>query len=139
MRKPEFRHLERALLAADVSPRFVCRTIRELSDHFEDVEADALERGCPAREAREIARRTMGTDAVILHAVTTRTELKRWRCRWPRCAAAVGTMAYYALIPIAPFVYCTQHGGTIARWTASVALAMLVTGAMLFSMQLALR
>lgn len=139
MLKPEFRDLERALLAADVSPRFVWRTIQELSDHFEDLKTDAVQSGYRAGEARIVARRAMGTDAAILAAVTSRAELMRWPSRWPRCAALLNRVSYYGLLPVVPFVYCTEHGSTIARWTASIGLATLVTGAMLFSMQLAIR
>ena len=138
MLKPEFLGLERALLAANVSPRFVCRTIQELSDHFEDIETDALRSGYRADEARALARRVIGTDARILAAVAARPELRHWTCRWPRSAAALSTIFYYAVLPAAPFVYCAHRGGAIARWTASVSLAALVTGAMLFSMQLAI-
>jgi len=138
MLKPEFRALERALLAADVSPRFVCRTIQELSDHYEDITEDALRAGFEPDDAQILARRALGTDAAIVSAVAARGELKRWPCRWPRCAAALGIVSYYALLPAAPLVYCTEHGGTIARWSVSASLAALVTGAMLFSMQLAL-
>jgi hypothetical protein len=139
MLKPEFRDLERALLAADVAPRFVWRTIQELSDHFEDLRADAIQSGYRGREAGIVARRAMGSDTAILAAVTSRTELMRWPSRWPRCAALLDRACYYGLLPVVPFVYCTQHGSTIARWTASIGLATLVTGAMLFSMQLAIR
>ena len=50
MHKPEFDDLTRRLLAAGVAPRFVARTVEELSDHFQDIEADALAAGYAADE-----------------------------------------------------------------------------------------
>lgn len=135
MSKPEFRQLERALLAADVSPRYVYRTIEELRDHFDDIESAAIAAGREAAEARDLARDSIGRDDAIIAEVTSRTELLRWPRRWPRVARVAYTLCYYALLPAAPVIYCTRHGSAIARWSAAASLAALVTGAMLLSMR----
>jgi hypothetical protein len=138
MPKPEFRALEEALLAANVAPRYVYRTIQELSEHFEDIESDALACGLSHEESRAVAKSAIGCDAAIVAAAQSRPELQTWPSRWPRSAETLTVITYYLILPIAPLVYCIQHGNTIARWSASASLAALVTGGLLFSMQLAI-
>jgi hypothetical protein len=138
MPRPEFATLERALIAANVAPRFVRRTIQELSEHLEDIETDALAAGLSRAEARSLAREAIGSDCIILAAVTARDELRDWHCRWPRSAATLRLLSWTLLLPGAPLAYCARHGGTIFRWSASASLGTLLTAAMLFSMQLAL-
>ncbi len=138
MRKPDFQSLERALIAADVAPRFVERMIQELADHVDDAEADAVVAGFTRREARAAAFEALGSQDAILAAVARCPELKCWHCRWPRAAALLNGAGQCVLLPAVPFAYCAHHGSSIARWSASAGLGALVTGALLFSMQLAL-
>jgi hypothetical protein len=55
--------------------------------------------------------------------------------RWPRCARGLRALALCCVLPAVPLVYCAQRGDSIARWGASVSLAMLATAALLFLMQ----
>lgn len=135
MRRPELEGLERALLEAGVAPRFVYRTLSELADHCDDIEADALASGASRAEAARLARHAIGNDADIVAAVSAQRELLCWPCRWPRSAHCIESLCYYALLPAAPFVYCAERGSTIARWSLSTSLALLVTGTLLFSLQ----
>jgi hypothetical protein len=134
MSRPELRRLQRDLLAADVAPRFVFRTLEELRDHCEDIESDALAAGHAPFRARALARASLGTNEDIVAVVSSRPELLRWPRRWPLAARIAYTCCYYALLPAAPFVYCTEHGSAIVRWSLSTSLAALLTGAMLLSM-----
>lgn len=135
MPAPELDALRRRLLDSGVAARFVDRTILELKDHYTDIELDALNDGLSASAAAEHARTCLGSDAAILAAVTAQPALLTWPHRWPRAAHGVRTLAFYALLPAVPFVYCAQHGGLIARWSASVSLASILTGALLFMLQ----
>lgn len=135
MPQPEFIGLTRALLAAGVAPRYVRRTIDELSDHRADIEADALATGLSREDAAALARAALGTDADIVAAVSARSELLQWARRWPRSARCVESACYFVSLPAAPIAYCVGHGPAIARWGVSTSLAALLTGVLLFSLQ----
>jgi len=138
MPAPEFRALRGALLAAGIAPAVVGRTLQELKDHFDDIRDAAVGDGLAPADAEALARRTLGSDDSIVAAMAARDALKCWHCRWPRSAAFLRQIGFVVCLPYAPVLYCAHHGGAIARWSASASLGLLVTGAMLFSMQLAL-
>ena len=135
MHKPEFEDLTRQLLAAGVAPRFVARTVEELSDHFQDIEADALAAGYPADEARAMARAALGRDEDLVDAVSSERSLLSFAERWPLTSQCLHSVCYCAVLPAMPFIYCAANGSAIARWSASASLGALVTGAILFSLQ----
>ena len=135
MYEHRFQNLEEKLLAAGVAARFVRKTIDELSDHFTDLESEAHRAGYCGDEARAVARETLGSDVAIVAAVSAQRELLSWSRRWPRSARCVHRSCYYLLLPAAPFIYCCERGSSIARWSVSASLGVLVTGGMLFSLQ----
>ncbi len=137
MLNPEFSELQRALVRAGVAPRYVCRTIQELTDHLDDIAADAIAAGADPAAARAAARAVLGTDQDLLAAVAARTELQSWAARWPRAAAIVNQSAFWLAMPFVPVIYCAQHRAAIARWGVSAGLGAVVTAGLLFSMQLA--
>jgi len=132
MPQPDLVGLERALLAAGVAPRFARRTVEELGDHCADAEADAIAAGYAPAEAARIVRATIGRDADIVAAVSAQAALLQWSRRWPRSARCLTTVS---ALPVAPIVYCAEHGPAIARWSVSASLATLVTAMLLFSLQ----
>lgn len=138
MSAPDFSRLRLRLLEGGLAPRFVERTIRELQEHSTDIECDALNAGVPASAAAAMARSALGSDAAIAAAALEQRELLTWVHRWPRCARSLRAAAFCMILPAVPVVYCTQRGGSIARWGASVSLAVLATGAWLLIMQMTL-
>ena len=135
MPAPEFRNLQLTLLAGGVAPRFVERTILELREHYADIELEALNDGLAASDASARARAMLGSEQAIAAAVCARPELMDFAHRWPLCARWLRALAFCAVLPAVPVLYCAQHGSSIARWSASVSLATIVTGAMLLALQ----
>ena len=135
MRRAELRNLKAALLDAGVADRYVHRTLSELSDHLQDVEADARASGFNFLEARRVALEAIGSKDAIVSAIAAHPELMRWTQRWPRAAQGLEQFCFYTLLPAAPFVYCTERSAAIGRWGLSTSLAALVTVTLLFSLQ----
>jgi hypothetical protein len=135
MPSPEFKRLRLRLLESGVAPRFVERTILELQEHYSDIELDALNEGLSASAAAARARCALGSETALVAAVCAQPELLCWVHRWPQCARWLRSLAFYALLPAVPVVYCAQRGSSIARWSASVSLATILTSALLFAMQ----
>jgi hypothetical protein len=135
---PDLKRLRLQLLEGGLAPHFVERAILELQDHYEDIEADALNSGLSASAASALARSSLGSEAVIVAAALSHSELLTWVHRWPRCARSLRAAALCLILPAVPIVYCAQRGASIARWSASVSLAMVATGALLLSMQMIL-
>jgi len=135
MPAPELTRLRAMLLEGGVAPCYVERTILELKEHYTDIEIDALNGGCSASAAAARARALLGSDAAIAAAVCAQQDLLCWSRRWPRCARSLHALALCAVLPAVPVIYCAERGGSIARWSASIGLAVLMTGALLFAMQ----
>jgi len=135
MQAPELDRLRLALLEGGVAPRFVERTILELREHYLDIAAAALDSGRSPDEAGELARAALGSERSIAAAVLAEPALLSFDRRWPRSARWLRAAAFYLVLPAVPVVYCTQHGGTIVRWGASVSLGMMITSALLFLLQ----
>jgi hypothetical protein len=132
------KNLERLLLEGGATRWCVYRTIQEIKDHYCDIELDVLDDGVPAAEAAAIARSAIGDERAIAAAVLANADLLVWSRRWPRVAGTANRFCYWALLPVAPVVYCANHGSGIARWGVSASLAALVTGGILLSLRWAL-
>lgn len=135
MPEPLFSDLEQQLLTGGVKPHCVQRTLAELRDHFCDLERDLLADGISPEEAAERARATLGDERTLAAAVLARPELRDWRCSWPRAAACLNSVTLLAVLPAVPVAYCAYRGPLIARWSASVSLAALVTGGLLLGLR----
>ena len=135
MPAPELNTLRRKLLDRGVARHFVERTILELREHYTDIELDALNGGFSASAAAAHARAALGSDEAIAAAVAAQPALMTWAHRWPRSARGLRALTFYARLPAVPVAYCAQHGGSIARWGASVSLASVVTGALLLMLE----
>jgi len=131
---PQFRHLRRELLRGGITPEFVERTVSELRDHYMDLRHDALARGCSISVAERQAGASLGRETEIADAVLEHAELKHWSARHPVAAACGRSLAAAVVIPVAPFVYCACRGSSIMRWSVSIGLGFVVTGALLRSL-----
>jgi hypothetical protein len=138
MRAPEYKCLRLTLLESGIAPRFVERTILELREHYVDIELDALNSGLSASAAAAHARATLGSEVAIVAAVRARPELLSFAHRWPACARRLRAIAFYALLPAVPIVYCAQRRSAIARWGVSIGVAFVLTGGLLFLLQQAI-
>lgn len=134
MPKPEFAELRDALLRGGVAPVYIRRTLLELDEHYLDLERDGVDAGLSLEHAASRARAELGSERVIAAAVLARLELKDWTYRWPRLACCLRSVVLVALLPAWPVAFCVYRGRLIARWSVSVALAMLVTGSLLLSL-----
>jgi hypothetical protein len=126
------------MLRNGVSPRITVRMIAELSDHFDDLEADALRAGAPAPLAGELAGDRLGEPACLIAEVAKRRDLKLWVYRFPRISRAVLPIAWLLLLPVAPVFAGVAHVSSVFRWAAALLLGGLVTAAMLLMLQLSI-
>src|SRR5690606_16062059 len=134
MRDGRFERLRLELLNAGIAPAYVERAVRELTDHFEDLEAAAREAGHGPAEAARWAEHALGSEEAIAATLLARPELRTWYERWPRTTLCLRALACVGMLPLVPIAFCFDRGAAIARWGASVALAMLVTASLLLSM-----
>jgi len=131
--------LRRRLLESGVAPRHVVRIISELSDHYDDLEFEATQRGLTREAAQACAKNRMGDASVIAEQVLSQTELRCWFYRFPRLARVVLPVAYVALLPIAPIFAGVAHAQVIGRWCTCLAISGFVTATMMLMMQIAIR
>jgi hypothetical protein len=138
MPDPDFGSLRDHLLRSGVAPRHVLRTISELTDHYEDLEREAIERGLPPPEARQLANERIGATRTIAQHVLHRPELKSWVYRYPQLARVALPLAYVMLLPVIPLYAGIANAPAIARWFSCLLLSALVTAAMLLAMQISI-
>ena len=124
MREGQFESLRLELLRSGVTPVCVERTIRELEDHFSDLESAALENGVDAAEATRVALAALGSEQAIAAAVLGHPELLTFSTRYPR-------VSHYLQLPGLPVMFCIEHRPELARWGASVGVAATLVGSML--------
>lgn len=138
MPDPNFDSLRDRLLRSGVAPRHVLRTIAELTDHYEDLEREAIERGLPSSEASQRAIEKIGSASTIAVHVLSRPELKSWIYRYPQLARVALPLAYVMLLPVIPLYAGIANAPAIARWFSCFLLSALVTAAMLLAMQISI-
>lgn len=131
---PQFNDLRLELLRGGVAPFYVRRAILELGEHYADLESDALAAGMSSDEAARYARALLGREESLAAAILAHAELFDWSHRWPRVALWLRSAAMVASLPGVPVMFCVDNGPGIARWGASLAVATLVVGSMLFSL-----
>jgi hypothetical protein len=108
--------------------------ILELRDHYEDLLAAHLESGLDQASAVRAARRALGADARIADAALGRRELLSWSARHPVLTSCARSAASVAAWPAVPVVFCAHRRSLIARWGASLSLAIVVTGSLLLAL-----
>lgn len=127
----EFRALKRALVHGGVAPAMVTRTLAELRDHHEDLEAEALASGCPAADASVEAMERLGSSRVLAREVLRHPEFQSWAFRWPWVPAVLRQAVILTSLASVPVLVVVSRGPVIVRWCVSTGLATLITGAML--------
>jgi hypothetical protein len=132
------RRLRSELLQAGIAPRHVRRTISEIQDHMDDLVAARLASGCDLAAARRRACEEMGELASVVEAMRACPELQCWGYRYPRLALIVYPLSCLALLPIVPLFVGVAHARDVARWSACLLFAALVTASMFMSLQLAI-
>ena len=131
-RRPQFAELQRLLRQAGIVDRSSARLIEEVQDHYEDLFADECRRGGDRRRAGAAALRALGAPADIVAVAAQCRQLHAFSRRHPLLAElSRGIVA----VPAAPVHYCADRSASILRWSASVGLAVLLTAALLLSMQ----
>jgi hypothetical protein len=127
----QFESLKIELLRGGVAPNYVERTILELSEHYEDLENDALATGLAKEKAARVALAQLGSAESIAAAVLAQRELLVWQRRWPRTASCLKSAATIVALPGLPVVYCLDRGAEIARWSAALGSALVLVSALL--------
>jgi hypothetical protein len=128
--REKFAALRLELLRGGVSPLYVERTILELTEHYEDLEDDALGAGMSAEDAARTAVARLGSDQTIAAAVIARRELLSWSHRWPTVALCVRSAATIGAMPAIPVLYCVRSE-ELARWSGAVASALVLVALLL--------
>lgn len=138
MREPDFSVLATRLLESGIAPRHAHRTIDELRDHYDDLVDAAVDKGASRPHARSRAADELGSMDEFVVQMAARRELKTWAFRYPRVAIFVYPLACLAVLPALPVFAGVAHAGTLARWSASLLVAGIVTASLLLTMQLSI-
>ena len=115
-----FEALKLTLQEGGVAPIYIDRTLRQLEEHYADLEQDALAAGLSRDEAARAAHTALGTERAIAEAVLARPELREWSLRYPRVASCVRSATTIGLIPGMPLMFCIEHRPELARWAAAL-------------------
>jgi hypothetical protein len=83
MPQPRFDRLSERLLRAGIAPRHVRRTVRELSDHFDDLVCEEKADGAARELAETRALSRLGHDEDLAQAMLARPELRSLTARYP--------------------------------------------------------
>ena len=129
--RAEFRHLQRLLLNGGVSSAAVTRTMAELYDHYEDIEAEAIESGSSQEAATVEALTRLGDVQVLAGEVLRHPEFKSWAFRWVWVPAVLRHFLIVTSFASMPVLVVVSRGPLIVRWCVSTGLAMLVTAGLL--------
>lgn len=138
MREPDFNLLATRLVESGIAPRHAQRTVSELRDHYDDLLIAAVDDGKSSLEARRRAACELGNLDDFVVQMAARRELKTWAFRYPKVAIFVYPLACLAVLPALPVFAGVAHAGTLARWSASLIVAGLVTASLLLTMQLSI-
>src|SRR5664280_648121 len=83
MPKKAFDELRERLLVAGIAPRHVRRYLSELSDHFEDLTAEAEREGRSEQDAESVAISRLGNTDQLAEAMLGQRQFKSWCARVP--------------------------------------------------------
>ena len=127
----QFEALRLELRQRGVAPLYVERTVVELTAHLADLESAARAAGLSDAEAERVARATIGDDRAIAAAILGRPELLAWSTRYPRVAYCLQSAATIGTLPGLPLVFCIEHRPELARWVASLGIAVTIVGGLM--------
>ena len=93
----QYRRLSERLLEAGIAPRHVRRTVRELSDHYDDLVREEIAGGASRELAETRALSRLGTEDDLAAAMLARPELRSFMARFPWAVFGMGPVALLAL------------------------------------------
>jgi hypothetical protein len=128
--RAQFEALRLELQRGGIAKIYVDRTVRELADHFDDLERAALASGWSSDEAARVARAQLGSAQVIASAVLARPELRCWSRRWPTVALCVRSAAAIGALPVLPVLFVAGRRDDIARWTGAIGAALVLVSSL---------
>jgi hypothetical protein len=128
--RAQFEALRLELRRGGIAKVYIERTLRELGDHYEDLERAALDAGRSDEEAAQVARAQLGAPTVIAAAVLARPELRCWSRRWPAIAFCVRSAAAIGVLPALPVIYIAGRSDEIARWGGAIGAALVLVGSL---------
>jgi hypothetical protein len=131
--RPQFEALKLELQRGGIAITYIDRTLRELSDHYDDLERAARDAGYRADDAAEVARTHLGDNLVIAAAVLAQPRLKSWSYRWPMVALCMRSAATIGGLPARPVLYVAGRSDELARWSGAIGAALVLVGS-LYSM-----
>lgn len=135
MSRPDFDRMWNEMLRNGVAAGVAARTIAELRDHFEDIEAEAMAAGDRPDAASDFAMRRLGRPDILVAAVASRQELRSWMYRYPRLARVILPLTCAILLPAAPVFAGVAHQSAVLRWVAALLLSGLVTALLMLVLQ----
>jgi hypothetical protein len=131
--RPQFEALELELQRGGIAKIYIDRTLRELGDHYDDLERAARDAGYSADDAADVARKHLGNHVVIAAAVLAQPQLMSWSRRWPTVAFCMRSAAAIGVLPVRPMHYVAGRGDELARWGGAIGAALVLVGS-LYSM-----
>ena len=123
------------LLSAGIEPRHIERTIEELRDHLEDIQAETASGTTGVDDAAD----RLGDPRILARHITRHEEFRSWIYRFPRVARVWLPVAYLLLLPAVPLRHANNNASAVARWGAALFLGAAVTSATLLLMQLSIQ
>jgi hypothetical protein len=133
LERPRFEALKLELQRGGIAVTYIDRTLRELSDHYDDLERAARDAGYGVDDAAEVARTQLGNHLVIAAAVLAQPRLKSWSYRWPMIALCMRSAVAIGGLPARPVLYVAGRSDELARWGGAIGAALVVVGS-LYSM-----
>jgi hypothetical protein len=131
--RPQFEALKLELQRGGIAKVYIDRTLRELSDHYDDLELAALDAGYSTDDAARVAQTHLGNHVVIAAAVLAQPRLKCWSRRWPAVAFCMRSAAAIGVLPARPMLYVAGRSDELARWGGAIGAALVLVGS-LYSM-----
>jgi hypothetical protein len=128
--RAQFESLRLELRRGGIANLYVERTLRELADHYDDLERTLLAAGCSSEEAAQSARSQLGSAQLIAAAVLARPELKSWTRRWPMVAFCARSAAAIGVLPAQRVLYVAGRSDGLARWSGAIGAALVLVGSL---------
>lgn len=89
--------LGRKLIFGGIAPKYVSRTLPELSTHFREIKEQCIRDGTSDSEAESLASETIGSEEAILEEALAKPELKSLTWRYQKVVFLFGpTLIYLA-------------------------------------------
>lgn len=138
-----FQALARYLVDCGIDPKFAARIGAELTDHYADLEREALAANRTAEEAAAEAKLRIGDDSVIAREFVRRPELRAWiyRSAWFLRGVSLFASILVALLSTLsmPVQALVDRSPVLFRYGMAAAAAFVVTVVLLLGLQLATR